>query len=126
MRILRQSFRGGVYEKFSEHFEKVTRKRQSSSSFLVENLLPITPRGSRSQMFFKIGVLKNFANFTGKNLCWSLFLIKGHLHRCFSVKFLKFLRTTFLQNTASVATLSRVILRRAFHMHFQKEPPGVF
>ena len=26
-------------------------------------------------MFFKIGVLKNFANFTGKHLCWSLFLI---------------------------------------------------
>ena len=26
--------------------------------------------------FFKIDVLKNFANFTGKNLCWCLFLIK--------------------------------------------------
>ena len=24
-------------------------------------------------MFFKIGTLKNFANFTGKHLCWSLF-----------------------------------------------------
>ena len=32
-------------------------------------------RSSRS-MFFRIGVLKNFAMFTGKNLCWSLFLIK--------------------------------------------------
>ena len=31
---------------------------------------------SRSQMFFKIDVLKNFGNFTGKQLCWSLFLIK--------------------------------------------------
>ena len=28
------------------------------------------------QMYFKMGVLKNFANFTGKHLCWSLFLIK--------------------------------------------------
>ena len=27
-------------------------------------------------MFFKIGVLKNFANFTGRHLGWSLFLIK--------------------------------------------------
>ena len=26
-----------------------------------------------SQMFFKIGVLKSFASFTGKHLCWSLF-----------------------------------------------------
>ena len=32
-------------------------------------------RNSRSQMFFKVGVLKNFASFTGKHLCWGLFLI---------------------------------------------------
>ena len=31
---------------------------------------------SCSQMFFKLVVFKNFANFTGKHLCWSLFLIK--------------------------------------------------
>ena len=28
------------------------------------------------QMFFKIDILKNFTNFTGKNLCWSFFLTK--------------------------------------------------
>ena len=33
-------------------------------------------RSSRSQMFFKIAVLKNFAIFTRKHLRWSLFLIK--------------------------------------------------
>ena len=27
-------------------------------------------------MFFKTGVLKNFPNFTGKNVCWSFFLTK--------------------------------------------------
>ena len=32
-------------------------------------------RSSRSQMFFQTGVLKNFSNFTGKHLRWSLFLI---------------------------------------------------
>ena len=32
-------------------------------------------RSSRLEMFLKIGVLKNFAIFTGKYLCWSLFLI---------------------------------------------------
>ena len=37
-----------------------------------------TIRSSRSQMLFKIGVFKNFANFTGKHLCWSLFLKKLH------------------------------------------------
>ena len=34
----------------------------------------ISRLSSRSQIFFKTGVLKNFANFTGKHLCWSLFL----------------------------------------------------
>ena len=29
-----------------------------------------------SQMFFKISVLKNFSMFTGKNLFWSLLLLK--------------------------------------------------
>ena len=33
-------------------------------------------RSSRSQMFFKIGILKNFAIFTGKHLCWILFFNK--------------------------------------------------
>ena len=33
-------------------------------------------RNGRSQMFFKIGVLKNFAKFTGKYLCQSLFFNK--------------------------------------------------
>ena len=30
---------------------------------------------SRSNMFFKIGTLKSFSNFTGKQLYWSLILI---------------------------------------------------
>ena len=50
-------------------------------------------------MFFKLGVLKDFANFTGKHLYWCLFLtnfIKKRLqHRCFHVKFANFLRTPF-------------------------------
>ena len=33
-------------------------------------------RISLSHMIFKIGVLKNYAKFTGKHLCWSLFWIK--------------------------------------------------
>ena len=35
-----------------------------------------TNRSSLLQLFFKIGVLKTFANFTGKHQCWSLFLLK--------------------------------------------------
>ena len=33
-------------------------------------------RSSQFQMFSKIGVPINFANFSGKHLCWSLLLIK--------------------------------------------------
>ena len=57
-------------------------------------------------MFYKIGVLKNVANFTGKH-CWSPFLIKLQTWICnfnkrklqhsrSSMKFAKFLRTSFL------------------------------
>ena len=33
-------------------------------------------RSSHLQMTFKIGVLTDFANFTGKQLCWNLYFIK--------------------------------------------------
>ena len=36
-----------------------------------------TIRSSRPQLFIKIGVLKNFAIFTRKHLCWSLYLKKA-------------------------------------------------
>ena len=51
-----------------------------------------------------IGVLENFANFIGKHLCQTLFFnkvaglqlyFKRLQQRCFPVKFVKFLRTTF-------------------------------
>ena len=48
-------------------------------NFLVNRKLLnmcLKSRNSRSQLFFKIDVLKNFAIFTGKHLSWNLFLIK--------------------------------------------------
>ena len=59
----------------------------------------------------KKGVLKNFAKFTGNDLCQSLFfnkvaattLLKKRLWQvCFPVNFMKFLRTPFLQNTFNI------------------------
>ena len=56
-------------------------------------------------MFFKKGAPKIFATFTGKHLCWSLFLKKLQAwrpaslltrdseQRCFPVNIAKFLRT---------------------------------
>ena len=64
-------------------------------------------RSSRLHMFFKLGVLKNFAILPGKHLCWSPFfnkvaglrsatLLKKRLHHnCFPVNIATFLRTSF-------------------------------
>ena len=50
---------------------------------LIKSMKILTPQerlsffiGSRLQMFFKISILKNFAIFTWKHFCWSVFLIK--------------------------------------------------
>ena len=74
----------------------------------IENQNKTTIRSSRPEVFRKKGFLRNFAKFTGKHLCQSLFLnkvaglrpatlLKKRLwHRCFPVNFVKFLRTPFL------------------------------
>ena len=51
----------------------------------------------------KKDVLRNFAKFTRKHLCQSLFInkvLKRDSGTGFPVNFAKFLRTTFLQNTS--------------------------
>ena len=57
-------------------------------------------RSSHLEMFCKKSALRNFAKFTGKHLCQDLFFDKVAglrlWHRCFSVNFVKFLRTHFL------------------------------
>ena len=59
-------------------------------------------RSSHERCSIRKGVLKNFANFTGKHLCWSLlqtcnFIKKRLQHWCFPVKLAKFLRTSILK-----------------------------
>ena len=95
-------------------------------------------------MFCKKFVLRNFAKFTEKHLCQSLFgnkigslrpatLLKKRLwHLCFSVSFAKFLRTTFLLVAASEPVrLSSINTIFSFKKVFvatkiQKQPPQVF
>ena len=82
-------------------------------------------RSSRSQMFFKIGVLKNFTKFTGKELCWSLFLInlqalrlgallKKRLQHRFSLNITKFLRTAFFKEHLRWLFLMNTIITLPF------------
>ena len=58
-------------------------------------------------MFLKKDVLKNFAKFTGKQRCQSLFFdiknIKRRLYRCFPVNFAKFLQEHVFCRTPPVA-----------------------
>ena len=78
-----------------------------TSVLLSWNYLSKYFRNNRPEVFCKKGVLRNFAKFTGKHLCQSLFfdkvaglrpgtLFKKSLwYRCFPVNFAKFLRTSF-------------------------------
>ena len=63
-------------------------------------------RNSHQRCSMKKDILRNFAKFTWKHLCQSLFFNKVAglglrlWHRCFPMKFSKFLRAPFLQNTS--------------------------
>ena len=82
-------------------------------------------RSSCSKVFCKKGVFKNFANFTRKHLCQRLFfnkvaglrpatLLKTDLsHRCFPVKFVKFLRTPFF-----IEHLCRLLLHKQISISY--------
>ena len=54
-------------------------------------------RSSHQRFSVNKGVLRNFAKFTGKHY---EFIKKRLWHRCLPVNFVKFLRTSFLQNTS--------------------------
>ena len=61
-------------------------------NFLVGNFQEQPP-----EVFYKKGVPKNFAKFTGKNLCQCFFFNEG---AGFRFQVAKFLRVHFLQNTS--------------------------
>ena len=94
---------------------------------LLSFIVLLTYRSSHQKCSMKEGILRNFTKFTGKHLCQSLFLnkvagltpatlLKKRLwHRYFPVNFVKFLRTTFLQNTSQ-----RLLLNLDFYSIFQK------
>ena len=64
-------YQTSIMELFCGHYY-----RKKTSIIDIDRVLNTPLRSSRLQIFFKSGVLKNFANFTGKHLCLNLFLIK--------------------------------------------------
>ena len=77
------------------YFMKISADAKASPVFINSKC-----RSSRSQMFFKIDVLKNFIIFTGKHLCWSLFLIKLQAFSCFPVNNAEFLKAALFWNNS--------------------------
>ena len=75
---------------------------------------------SHPEVFCEKGVLRNFAKFTGKHLCQSLFLnkvvglrpaalLKKRLwHKCFPANFAKYLRTPLLPKNHSRLLVERI------------------
>ena len=80
-------------------------------------------RSSRSEISFKVDVLKNFANFIGKHLCWSLFVILLKRESVTGV-FLRNLQNLYICNTLFHRTppvaASVVSIFKRFPKHFQK------
>ena len=87
-------------------------------------------RSSRPEVFCQKGVLRNFAEFTGKRLCQNLFfskvaglrpatlLKKRPWHWCFPVNFTKFLRTPFYIEHLWWLLLHILCLLRIHHDYF--------
>ena len=98
-------------KKISLHllYNEKTRKGTSwilTKRYLVNRIVRSEKEAVVLHMFFETGVLKNFSNFTGKCLCWSLFLIKLQAwmfatllkrdhHMYFPMKFAQLLTTPF-------------------------------
>ena len=103
---------------------------EQNRNISVSEYFSIEDRSSHQRCSMKKGDLKNFAKFTGKQLCQRFFfnkvaglrsatLLKKRLwHRCFPVNFAKFLRTAFLQNTSG-----RLLLLKPFIVNIRRWRP---
>ena len=73
-------------------------------------------RTSLLQAFFKTGVLKNFAIFTGKHLCCRpkglQIFKKEYQHNCFPVNIAKFFRAEYFYRTSLVTASQCLIYNR--------------
>ena len=103
---------------------------------LVENQC-LPSRTSRSQMFFKVDVLKSYAIFTRKHLRWSLFFKKFQSFRpatlketpakVFSCEYCKIFKNSFFHRTLPVAAsalyhyFSKLLLKRP--LNYSKQRP---
>ena len=106
------------YELWQKTIKRINTKILSwyVTTYLINSQYLLIDRSSRLQMFFEIVVVRKSANFTGKHLCWSLFLIifikKRLQHRYFPVKFAKLLRTRSFTEHLRWLPVNRIIICR--------------
>ena len=98
-----------IFSKYACNMFTVNKTDPRTASITFWCLKASNFRSSHQRCSLRKGVPRNFAKFTGKHPCQSLFLnkvtglraatlLKKRLwHRCFPVNFVKFLRTPFLQ-----------------------------
>ena len=74
--LLRKRLRTGVFLLILQNFLRTSFCRTPPSKYwkaMKQRKRPVQYRSSHSKMLFKIGHLKNFAIFTGRDLCWISF-----------------------------------------------------
>ena len=71
-------------------------------------------RSSHRRCSLKTGTLKNFADFSGKHMCWSLLLIKSQIWRPATLLKRDSIKSSYfeelLQTTASISTKRRIAI----------------
>ena len=113
----------------SIHLKRLSRKQgtyfllcQEGTVFFKSLCTVFTDRSSRSQMFFKIYVLENFAMFKGKHLSVTAynFIQKRLQHSCFSVNITKIFKNSFLYRTFPVLLLNSFFANYQFLYPLEK------
>ena len=103
----------GVFLRILRNFEE--RFFYSKSTVIMRLVrLPVslnehlcTTKSCYQEMFYKKGVLKNFAKFTGKHLCQSLFFMKGTPAQLLPSEFHEIFKNIFLWTTSGPLLLTQ-------------------
>ena len=115
--VTKRSLNNTLYKEFSLKRKQNFKTRKDHVNVFLIRFLPylytariwlnlITSkafRSSRLQMFYKIGVLENFAKFTGKRLCWSPFLL-SFTHHMLSCHLCEIFKNTYFPITPQYQT----------------------
>ena len=89
-------------------FQEVRKGASDIERVDAKKLINYSSKKQPFAMFFKIGVLKYFAIFTGKHRCWSLLLVKLHAYnfikketptQVFSYEYCKLFKNSFFYRT---------------------------